>query len=288
MSVGVLAGLGHASAQRRPVALVSGVARPPGIGYATALRLAELGADLMCADLVGSGDTAFATDEGFDDVVAEITERAAAQGGRVVSHRLESLEKQDISTLLAHTLDAFGGLDWCCVLNGATGAGAGDGLLVELAEDSWRRCLDVNLTGSWLLAQAAAKAMIAGERPGSLVLLSSHAALAPTIGAGAVGAARAAVDQMVAVLAAELGPHRIRCNAVAPLAVEPSDRFPNPGLTGLAVNEGVSFAEWIARRIPLGRAQQAAETAAVIAFLCSDAASYVSGVTVPVNGGATS
>ena len=177
----------NGSAGRRPVALVSGVARPPGIGYATALRLAEMGADLLCADLVGSGDTAYATDDVFDGVVSEVVERAAAYGGRVVGHRMESLEKQDISTLLAHTVDAFGGLDWCCVLNGATGAGAGDGLLLELAEDSWRRCLDVNLTGSWLLAQAAAKAMVAGGRPGSLVLLSSHAALAPTIGAGAVG-----------------------------------------------------------------------------------------------------
>lgn len=288
MSVDEQAALANATAARRPVALVSGVARPPGIGYATALRLAEMGADLLCADLVGSGDTGYATDEAFDDVVAEVTDRAAGHGGRVVAHRLESLEKQDISTLIAHTLDTFGGLDWCCILNGATGAAAGDGLLLDLAEDSWRRCLDVNLTGSWLIAQAAAKAMIAGGRPGSLVLLSSHAAIAPTVGAGAVGAARAAVDQMVAVLAAELGPHGIRCNAVAPLAVEPSDRFPNPGLIALAVNEGVSFATWIAGRIPLGRAQTAAETAAVIAFLCSDAASYVSGATIPVNGGATS
>jgi NAD(P)-dependent dehydrogenase (short-subunit alcohol dehydrogenase family) len=288
MSVDPQAMLLNSPSGRRPIVLVSGVARPPGIGYATALRLVEMGADLMCADLVGSGDTGYATEEAFDDVVAEVTSKAAGYGGRVVAHRLESLEKQDVSTLLAHTLDAFDGLDWCCVLNGATGPAAGDGLLIDLDEDSWRRCLDVNLTGSWLIAQAAAKVMIAGGRPGSLVMLSSHAAIAPTIGAGAVGAARAAVDQMVAVLAAELGPHRIRCNAVAPLAVEPSDRFPNPGLSALAVNEGVSFAEWIGRRIPLGRAQSAAETAAVIAFLCSDAASYVSGATIPVNGGATS
>ncbi len=268
--------------------LISGVARPPGIGYATALQLADLGADLVCADLVGSGDTGYATGEVFDGVLAEVTDRAARRSGRVVAHRLEGLGEQEISTLLAHTIDAFGRLDWCCVLNGATGAAAGDGPLIDLAEDSWRRCLEVNLTGSWLLARAAAKAMIAGGRAGSLVLLSSHAAVAPTVGAGAVGAARAAVDQMVAVLAAELGPHRIRCNAVAPLAIEPSARFANPGLTALAVNEGVSFADWIARRIPLGRAQQAAETAAVIAFLCSDAASYVSGTTIPINGGATS
>ena len=68
--------------------------------------------------------------EPSSDVVAEVSERAAEQGGRVVAHRLESLESQDVSALLAHTLEAFGGLDWCCVLNGATGAGAGDGLLL--------------------------------------------------------------------------------------------------------------------------------------------------------------
>jgi NAD(P)-dependent dehydrogenase (short-subunit alcohol dehydrogenase family) len=273
---------------RRPVALVSGVARPPGIGYATALLLADAGADLVCADLVGSGDTGYASPSTFDAVVADITERAARQGGRVVAHRMQSLEAPEIAALFARTADSFAGLDWCCVLNGATGAAAGDGPLVELTEDSWRRCLEMNLTGSWMLTQAAAKVMIESGRGGSLVLLSSHAAIAPTPGAGAVGSARAAVDQLVAILAAELGPRGIRVNAVAPLAVEPSERFPNPGLTALAVNAGMSFEQWIAGRIPLGRAQQARETAAVIAFLCSEAASYVSGVTIPVNGGATS
>jgi NAD(P)-dependent dehydrogenase (short-subunit alcohol dehydrogenase family) len=273
---------------RRPIALVSGVARPPGIGHATALLLADAGADLLCADLVGSGDTGYAATATFDAVIAEISERAEERGGRVVAHRMASLESSEIAALFTHATDSFAGLDWCCLLNGATGAAAGDGPLVELTEDSWRRCIEMNLTGSWMLAQAAATAMIDGGRAGSLVLLSSHAAIAPTPGAGAVGAARAAVDQMVASLAAELGPRGIRVNAVAPLAVEPSDLFPNPGLTALAANAGISFDEWIAGRIPLGRAQDASETAAVIAFLCSDAASYVSGVTIPVNGGATS
>jgi NAD(P)-dependent dehydrogenase (short-subunit alcohol dehydrogenase family) len=275
-------------ARARPVALVSGVARPPGIGYATALQLAEAGADLVCADVVGGGDTGFAADSVFDEVVRDVTAQAAKHGGRVVAHCMTSLQSPEISALLDLTRDTFGGLDWCCILNGATGPAAGDGPVIELAEDSWRRCLEANLTGSLLLTQAAAKEMIAGGRHGSLVLLSSHAAIAPTPGAGAVGSARAALDQLVAVLGAELGPHGVRCNAVAPLAVEPSPHFPNPGLLALAEKEGVPFSEWIARRIPLGRAQQAAETAAVIAFLCSDAASYVSGVTVPVNGGALS
>jgi NAD(P)-dependent dehydrogenase (short-subunit alcohol dehydrogenase family) len=103
---------------------------------------------------------------------------------------------------------------------------------------------------------------------------------------GVVGAARAALDHLVSVFAKELGPHGIRINAVAPLAVAPTEQFPNPGLVALADRAGVPFLEWLGRQIPLGRAQSADETAAVLAFLCSDAASYVSGVTVPVHGGA--
>jgi NAD(P)-dependent dehydrogenase (short-subunit alcohol dehydrogenase family) len=277
-----------ASGKPHRVVVVSGVARPPGIGRATALLLAESGADLLCADLVGAGDTGYASAETFDAVLHEVTVRAAEFGGRVIAHRQPGIDEAAWSAVIDAALTAFGRLDGCCILNGATGPHAGDGPLIELSMESWRRSLDLNLTGSWLLARAAAKAMIAGGWAGSIVHLSSHAALAPTVGAGAVGAARAALDQMVAVLAAELGPYGIRCNAVAPLAVEPSERFPNPGLLALAEKEGVSFDEWIARRIPLGRPQRAQETAAVIEFLCSARSSFVSGVTIPVNGGATS
>jgi NAD(P)-dependent dehydrogenase (short-subunit alcohol dehydrogenase family) len=250
--------------------------------------MADRGADLVCADLVGSGDTGYATADTFEQVLSEITARAAERGGRVLALRQIGIEESDWTGLATETVAAYGGLDWCCILNGATGPDAGDGRLIEVSGPSWQRSLEMNLTGAWSLAKAAATAMIAGGRPGSLVLLSSHAALSPTVGAGAVGAARAAVDQLVAVFAAELGPHGIRCNAVAPLAVEPNAQFPNPGLLALARREGLEFSDWIAKRIPLGRAQRAAETAAVIEFLCSDAASFVSGVTIPVNGGAPS
>ncbi len=73
---------------------------------------------------------------------------------------------------------------------------------------------------------------------------------------------------------------------MAPLAVGPSPGFANPGLVALAEREGRSLEDWLAGQVPLGRAQSADETAAVIAFLCSEAASYVSGVTIPVRGGA--
>jgi NAD(P)-dependent dehydrogenase (short-subunit alcohol dehydrogenase family) len=271
------------------VVLVSGVARPPGIGRATALRLARAGATVACADVIGEQvrDTAVVPAVLFDQVVAEITAAAAGGGGDVL--RLPHDEAAGSwPGLVDATVGAFGRIDICCVLNGVTGAAAGDGVLADVEEDAWRRSLELNLTGAWLLSRAAARAMIKAGRGGCIVHLSSEAALVAKAGVGAVGPARAAVNHLVAVLARELGGFGIRCNAVAPLCVEPTDLFPNPGLIALAECESGSLAEWVRGRIPLGRAQSADETAAVIAFLCSRDASYVSGVTIPVCGGAAS
>lgn len=268
--------------------LVSGAARPPGIGRATATLLAAAGADVACADLIRTGsmdNTGHADPAVFDEVIADV-ERAAAGGGRVRPIRQSVAGGDGYAAIVDETVTAFGRLDACCILNGATGADAGDGSLLDLTEASWRCCLEMNLTGSLLLAKQAAEAMITAGNGGSIVHLSSHAASSPTAGAGAVGAARAAIDQLVRALAVELGPHGIRVNAVAPLAVEPAPGFPNPGLLALAEKQGISYREWLRRRIPLGRSQDASETAAVIGFLCSDAASFVSGTVIPVNGGA--
>jgi NAD(P)-dependent dehydrogenase (short-subunit alcohol dehydrogenase family) len=269
--------------------LVSGVARPPGIGRATALRLASAGATVACADVVSEQvrDTAAVPAALFDRVVSEVREAAAGGGGDVLR-----LPHDDAAgswpVLVDAAVSAFGGLDTCCVLNGVTGAAAGDGPLVDLDEDAWRRSMELNLTGAWLLSRAAARAMITAGHGGCIVHLSSQAGLVAKAGVGAVGAARAAVNHLVAVLARELGCFGIRCNAVAPLCVEPTSLFPNPGLVALAERESGSFAEWVRGQIPLGRAQSADETAAVISFLCSRDASYVSGVTIPVCGGAAS
>jgi NAD(P)-dependent dehydrogenase (short-subunit alcohol dehydrogenase family) len=271
------------------VVLVSGVARPPGIGRATALRLARAGATVACADVLSEQvrDTAVAPVALFERVVNEVRAAARDSGGDVLR-----LPHDDAAGSWPHlveaTVGAFGQIDICCVLNGVTGAAAGDGALVDLAEESWRRSMELNLTGAWLLSRAAARAMITAGRGGCIVHLSSEAALVAKAGVGAVGPARAAVNHLVAVLAKELGGFGIRCNAVAPLCVEPTDLFPNPGLTALAERESGSLAAWVRGQIPLGRAQSADETAAVISFLCSQDASYVSGVTIPVCGGAAS
>jgi NAD(P)-dependent dehydrogenase (short-subunit alcohol dehydrogenase family) len=273
----------------RRVALVSGVARPPGLGFATALRLARAGYSVACSDLIADSpaDTAEVTPAHFDDVVAEVNAAAtAAGGGEVLALPIREVTASACEHLVAATIGRFGRLDVCCALNGVSGPSAGDGPLIDLTEAAWRRSVEVNLTLPWMLTTAAGRSMIAAGRPGAITVLSSEAGLVSKPNVGAVGSARAAVNHLVAVLAKELGPYGIRVNAVAPLSVAPTDRFPNPGLLVLAERAGLSFDDWTARQIPLGRAQDADETAAVIEFLCGDGASFVSGTTVPTHGGA--
>jgi NAD(P)-dependent dehydrogenase (short-subunit alcohol dehydrogenase family) len=95
------------------------------------------------------------------------------------------------------------------------------------------------------------------------------------------------VNRITEGLATELAPHRIRVNAVLPLSVQSGDdRFPNPGLHRLAEGEAGSFSSWVHTQVPLQRPQSPDETAAAIEFLCSDEASYITGVALPVAGGA--
>jgi NAD(P)-dependent dehydrogenase (short-subunit alcohol dehydrogenase family) len=270
------------------VALVSGVARAHGVGRATALRLVAAGASVMCADIVTEqkADTGTATPARFGAVMEEIRAAAAAHGVRAASVSQTDFDAPAWASIVAATTTEYGRIDICCSLNGVTGATAGDGLILDISPEAWQRSLDLNLTSAFLLLQAAARAMIAGGRPGSLTQLSTAAAITAKESNGAVGSARSAVNFLVAVLARELGPHGIRCNAVAPLAIAPTGTQPNPGLVLLAEREGGSLEEWARRRIPLGRMQDPDETARVIEFLCSDAASYVSGTVVPTVGGA--
>jgi len=270
------------------VALVAGCARPPGIGYATALRLARAGASVACVDAVGAippewGPEAY--DSGFvapallDEVTAEVD---AAGPGTAVAFATDQFDQRSWEVAASKTLARFGHIDICCSLMGTTGPHAGNGSLLDVSLESWQRCFDVNVTAPLLLSRACARSMITRGKGGAIVLLSSYAAVMAPVRSGAVGAARAAANMITAVLAAELAPHNIRVNAVMPLGVQSGDpRFPNPGLTGASG----STPPWIRSEIPMGRPQSSDETAAAVEFLCSDEASFISGVCLPVAGG---
>ncbi len=269
------------------VALVAGCARPPGIGYATALRLARGGAAVACVDAVGAlppewgphaYDTGFVSRDLLEEVAAEV---AAAGPGTASAFAADPFDQASWEAAASEAIAHFGHVDICCSLMGTTGPGAGDGPLLDVPVGSWQRCLDVNVTAPLLLSRACARAMIERGQGGAIALLSSYAAVMAPATSGAIGAARAAANMVTASLAAELAPHNIRVNAVMPLGVQSGDpRFPNPGLT-----RRTGSPAWVRNEVPMGRPQSADETAAAIEFLCSEDASYISGVCLPVAGG---
>jgi NAD(P)-dependent dehydrogenase (short-subunit alcohol dehydrogenase family) len=267
------------------VVIVAGAARPPGIGFALARRFARSGAAVVCVDAVGeqpSGayDTGIVAASLLDEVAEEV-------GGKAVAIGVDPYDPTAWVRTVGETLTRFGRVDIACAFMGNTGPLAGDGALLDVSLDSWRRCYDVNVVSPWLFGQACAADMVARGEGGALCFLSSYSAVVPPAGSGAIASARAALNRIVEVMALELGRHRIRVNAVQPLSVQSGDdRFPNPGLRRMAEGEATSFDSWVHRSLPLGRPQSPDETAAVAEFLCSDEASFVTGVSVPVAGGA--
>ncbi len=149
------------------VALVAGCARPPGIGRATALRLARAGASVACVDAVGTVPADWGADEydsGFvapallDEVAAEVD---TAGPGTAAAFAADPFDQASWEVAASEVLARFGRIDVCCCLMGTTGSRAGNGSLLDLSIASWQRCFDVNVTAPLLLSRSCARAMIA-------------------------------------------------------------------------------------------------------------------------------
>jgi len=143
----------------------------------------------------------------------------------------------------------------------------------------WKRHMDINLTGTFLVVQAAARRMIAGGRGGAVVMNASSGAVFPTDMLAAYCASKAGLVMLVKILASELGAHRIRVNAVLPGVID------TPMTDSLMAAPGVR--ETLEAATPLGRAGLPEDVAQAAAFLCADASAYVTGTTLLVDGGQT-
>ena len=174
-------------------------------------------------------------------------------------------------------LDAFGAVPDLWVNNAGI---VRFGPLLDQALTDWRAVVDVNLTGSFVGARAAARRMIAAGVSGSIVNITSMNGVAPGPNAGAYGATKAAVALLTQQMALEWGPDGIRVNAVA------------PGLIDAGMSEPIyadpEFRERRGSKVPLGRLGTADDVAAVVLFLASPAAAYVTGQNLLVDGGVTS
>jgi meso-butanediol dehydrogenase/(S,S)-butanediol dehydrogenase/diacetyl reductase len=264
-------------------AVVTGAGRRGGLGAAIAARLAAEGAAIVLSDVAqavepGVSDRSFARE--IDKLAAEL----AAEGADVSTCLCDVRDWQQVKALAAHAVRVHGGLEiW---VNNA-GIGSIMKPLLTLAPEDWTKVIDVNLTGAFFGLRAAADVMVGQGRGGRIINIASQAAKSGFAHAQAYTASKHGLVGLVRSAAIELGPHGITVNNICP----------NHVTTGLGAWQNEYFAEvtghvsvesYLAAmraRIPMGRTGLPADTAAAVAFLCSDDAAYITAESMNVSGG---
>ncbi|HEV2218642.1 MAG TPA: 3-oxoacyl-ACP reductase FabG [Candidatus Dormibacteraeota bacterium] len=238
------------------VALVTGGGR--GIGAATAELFAREGAKVVVSDM--------------DEAPA----REVADPIKGLAIACDVTKREAVEAMIDRTVKELGRLDVLVTCAGIIR----DNLLFKMSDDDWDAVIDTHLKGTFLCARAAQRHMVE-QKYGKMVFLSSTSALGNR-GQTNYSAAKAGLQGMARTLAIELGPFNINVNAVAPGFVE--TRMTRATAERMGVDYE-AFKLGAASQIPLRRVGQPVDIASVIAFLCSDESSFVSGQTVYVRGG---
>ena len=239
------------------IALITGASR--GIGRAIAVEFAGRGADVA---LVGR-DVAALEETG-------VLCASARAGATAQLFEADVTDRPSMERVVDETLARFGRLD-CAIANAGQSV---DALLLRLKPETIDRMLDANLKSAFYLCGAVAKPMMK-QRAGSIVLMTSIVGITGNAGQAAYAASKAGLIGLCKSLAKELGSRNIRVNAVA------------PGLIETAMTEKMPSAarEFLIQQAALGRAGKPEDVSGAVAFLCSDAAGYITGQTLVVDGG---
>jgi NAD(P)-dependent dehydrogenase (short-subunit alcohol dehydrogenase family) len=269
------------------VALVAGAASKRGMGHAIALRLAKEGADVAVADKYAAPRSLFAGDEGWgglDEIVGEIE----SLGRKALPVAADISSSQDVDKAVAKTRERFGQID--ILVNCVGILGTMDTPFTEFAEEDWRRILDVNLTGSFLIARAVAKSMISTGQGGKIVLIASLAANRGVPGNVAYCASKWGIIGLVKTMALELAKYKIYVNAINPGSIVTNIR--DADFAKMEKELDITFDEARERdfqkflpNIPMGRFGTTAEIADLALFLASDQSSYITGEAINISGG---
>ena len=273
------------------VALVTGAASKRGMGRRVAVRLAGEGADVAILDKLAAPKSIWPGDEdwgGLESVAAEVR----ALGRQALPLVADVSDGQAVDAAVTKTLAKFGKIDILVHCGGIRGSMTT--AIVDLSEAEWRSIIDVNLTGSFLIAKAVARAMIPNPAGKKIVLIGSKASTEGYRGSAGYCASKHAVLGLARTLALELAQYKINVNIINPGAFETNLR--DQSIIDRAKSEGISVAELLERQakgprtgpaanIPLGRMGTPDDIANLVLFLVSEQSSYITGEMIDIDGG---